>query len=44
MRWGVGHVELAVLGYDDSIAFHDALFGYLNPRSYIGIEPEPEAS
>ena len=62
MRWrGVSHVEFAVLHYDDSIAFYDALFGwlgyssfsslnmeyqsiyymtrYVNPHSYVGIEP-----
>jgi catechol 2,3-dioxygenase-like lactoylglutathione lyase family enzyme len=61
MRWrGVSHVEFAVLDYDDSIAFYDALFGwlgydsfsslnmeyqrsttsrYVNPHSYIGIQP-----
>ncbi|WP_319453835.1 MULTISPECIES: VOC family protein [unclassified Mycobacterium] len=62
MRWrGVSHVEFAVLDYDESIAFYDAMFGwlgyssfssldleyqsiyyftrYLNPHSYIGIQP-----
>ncbi|OBK11546.1 VOC family protein [Mycobacterium asiaticum] len=62
MRWrGVSHVEFAVLDYDGSLEFYDALFGwlgydsfsslnmeyqsvyymtrYLNPHSYIGIQP-----
>jgi predicted enzyme related to lactoylglutathione lyase len=31
MRWrGVCHVEFAVLDFDDSIAFYDALFGWLD--------------
>jgi catechol 2,3-dioxygenase-like lactoylglutathione lyase family enzyme len=30
MRWrGVHHVEFAVLDYDDSIAFYEAMFGWL---------------
>lgn len=35
MRWrGVSHVEFAVLDYDDSIAFYDALFGWLGYDSF----------
>ena len=35
MRWrGVSHVEFAVLDYDDSIAFHDALYGWLGYDSF----------
>ncbi|MEM6105758.1 VOC family protein [Mycobacterium sp. 050272] len=35
MRWrGVSHVEFAVLDYDDSIAFYDALFGWLGYSSF----------
>jgi catechol 2,3-dioxygenase-like lactoylglutathione lyase family enzyme len=34
MRWrGVHHVEFAVLAYDDSIAFYDAMFGWLGYMS-----------
>jgi catechol 2,3-dioxygenase-like lactoylglutathione lyase family enzyme len=41
MRWrGVHHVEFAVLDYDDSIAFYDAMFGWLGYQSFwtLGIE------
>jgi catechol 2,3-dioxygenase-like lactoylglutathione lyase family enzyme len=35
MRWrGVHHVEFAVLDYDDSIAFYDAMFGWLGYLSF----------
>jgi predicted enzyme related to lactoylglutathione lyase len=41
MRWrGVSHVEFAVLEYDDSIAFHDALFGWLGYRSFSSMNME----
>ena len=35
MRWrGVHHVEFAVLDYDDSIVFYDAMFGWLGYMSF----------
>ncbi len=35
MRWrGVHHVEFAVLDYEKSIAFYDAMFGWLGYRSF----------
>jgi catechol 2,3-dioxygenase-like lactoylglutathione lyase family enzyme len=35
MRWrGVHHVEFAVLDYGDSIAFYDAMFGWLGYSSF----------
>ena len=38
MRWrGVSHVEFAVLDYDDSIAFYDALFGWLGYDSFSSL-------
>ena len=41
MRWrGVSHVELAVLNYKDSIAFNDALFGWLGYRSFSSLNME----
>jgi catechol 2,3-dioxygenase-like lactoylglutathione lyase family enzyme len=41
MRWrGVSHVEFAVLEYDDSIAFYDALFGWLGYRSFSSMNME----
>jgi catechol 2,3-dioxygenase-like lactoylglutathione lyase family enzyme len=41
MRWrGVSHVEFAVLDYDQSIAFYDAMFGWLGYSSFstLGME------
>lgn len=41
MRWrGVSHVEFAVLDYDDSIAFYDALFGWLGYDSFSSLNME----
>lgn len=41
MRWrGVNHVELNVLDYDDSIAFYDAMFGWLGYRSFWTLDIE----
>jgi catechol 2,3-dioxygenase-like lactoylglutathione lyase family enzyme len=41
MRWrGVSHVELAVLNYNDSIAFYDALFGWLGYKSFSSLNME----
>ena len=41
MRWrGVSHVEFAVLDYDDSIAFYDALFGWLGYSSFSSLNME----
>ena len=38
MRWrGVSHVEFAVLDYDDSITFYDALFGWLGYDSFSSL-------
>lgn len=35
MRWrGVCHVEFAVLDYDESVAFYDAMFGWLGYMSF----------
>ncbi|MAQ37753.1 MULTISPECIES: VOC family protein [Thioclava] len=35
MRWrGVNHVEFSVLDYDKSIAFYDAMFGWLGYKSF----------
>ena len=35
MRWrGVSHVEFAVLDYDESIAFYDAMLGWLGYSSF----------
>jgi catechol 2,3-dioxygenase-like lactoylglutathione lyase family enzyme len=35
MRWrGVHHVEFAVLDHDDSIAFYNAMFGWLGYMSF----------
>lgn len=35
MRWrGVHHIEFAVLNYEDSIAFYDAMFGWLGYSSF----------
>ena len=41
MRWrGVSHVEFAVLDYDDSIAFYDAMFGWLGYSSFSSLDME----
>ncbi|MGV0634897.1 VOC family protein [Mycolicibacillus trivialis] len=41
MRWrGVNHVEFAVLDYDDSIAFYDAMFGWLGYSSFSSLNME----
>ena len=41
MRWrGVSHVEFAVLDYDDSIAFYDAMFGWLGYHSFSSLNME----
>ena len=38
MRWrGVSRVEFAVLDYDDSITFYDALFGWLGYDSFSSL-------
>jgi catechol 2,3-dioxygenase-like lactoylglutathione lyase family enzyme len=40
-RWrGVHHVEFAVLDYDDSIAFYDAMFGWLGYSSFSTLDME----
>lgn len=41
MRWrGVHHVEVNVLDYEDSIAFYDAMFGWLGYRSFWTLDIE----
>jgi catechol 2,3-dioxygenase-like lactoylglutathione lyase family enzyme len=41
MRWrGVNHVELNVLDYGASIAFYDAMFGWLGYRSFWTLDIE----
>ena len=41
MRWrGVHHVEVNVLDYQDSIAFYDAMFGWLGYRSFWTLDIE----
>lgn len=41
MRWsGVQHVEFAVLDYEDSIAFYDAMFGWLGYTSFWTLDIE----
>jgi catechol 2,3-dioxygenase-like lactoylglutathione lyase family enzyme len=41
MRWrGISHVEFAVLDYDDSIEFYDALFGWLGYSSFSSLNME----
>lgn len=41
MRWrGVHHVEFAVLDYDDSIVFYDAMFGWLGYMSFSTLDME----
>lgn len=45
MRWrGVSHVEFAVVDYDDSIAFYDALFGWLGFRSFSTLNMEYQST
>lgn len=45
MRWrGVCHVEFAVLDYDDSIAFYDALFGWLGYSSFSSLNMEYQST
>ena len=41
MRWrGVSHVEFAVLNYEESIAFYDAMFGWLGYHSFSSLNME----
>lgn len=41
MRWrGVSHVEFAVQDYDESIAFYDAMFGWLGYSSFSSMNME----
>ena len=41
MRWrGVSHVQFAVSDYGDSIAFYDALFGWLGYDSFSSLDME----
>ena len=41
MRWrGVSHVEFAVLEYDESLKFYDALFGWLGYDSFSSLNME----
>lgn len=41
MRWrGVSHVEFAVLDYDESIAFYDAMLGWLGYHSFSSLNME----
>lgn len=41
MRWrGVSHVEFAVLDYEKSIEFYDALFGWLGFSSFSSLDME----
>jgi catechol 2,3-dioxygenase-like lactoylglutathione lyase family enzyme len=41
MRWrGVSHVEFAVLDYETSIAFYDAMFGWLGYSSFSSLNME----
>lgn len=45
VRWrGVHHVEFAVLDYDDSIAFYDAMFGWLGYSSFSTLDMEYRAT
>lgn len=45
MRWrGVCHVEFAVLDYEESIAFYDALFGWLGFSSFSTLNMEYEST
>lgn len=41
MRWrGINHVEFAVLDYDASIEFYDAMFGWLGYDSFSSLNME----
>lgn len=41
MRWrGVNHVEINVLDYGNSVAFYDAMFGWLGYRSFWTLDIE----
>ena len=41
MRWrGVSHVEFAVLDYDESLEFYDAMFGWLGYHSFSSLNME----
>lgn len=41
VRWrGIGHVEFAALDYDNSIAFYDAMFGWLGYSSFSSLNME----
>ena len=41
MRWrGVSHVEFAVLDYDESVAFYDAMLGWLGYHSFSSLNME----
>ena len=41
MRWrGISHVEFALLNYDESIGFYDALFGWLGYSSFSSMNME----
>ena len=45
MRWrGVAHVEFAVLDYDESVAFYDAMFGWLGFTSFSTLNMEYEST
>jgi hypothetical protein len=45
MRWrGVCHVEFAVLDYGESVAFYDALFGWLGYSSFSSLNMEYEST
>jgi catechol 2,3-dioxygenase-like lactoylglutathione lyase family enzyme len=45
MRWrGVCHVEFSVLDYNDSIAFYDALFGWLGYSSFSSLNMEYQST
>ncbi|MET9200191.1 VOC family protein [Gordonia sp. NPDC003585] len=45
MRWrGVHHVEFAVLDYDKSIDFYDAMFGWLGYSSFSTLDMEYEST
>ena len=45
MRWrGVCHVEFAVLDYSESIAFYDAMFGWLGYSSFSSLNMEYEST
>ncbi|OBB27413.1 VOC family protein [Mycolicibacterium fortuitum] len=41
MRWrGVSHVEFAVLDYDESVTFYDAMLGWLGYHSFSSLNME----